>query len=204
MGRISGENMKRILVATHNPSKLKEFKDIFAQYPVDLISLADLSDLAEVVEDGTTFSDNARLKAIYFAKKHRLTTVADDSGLVIDALDGQPGIFSARYSGKGDQANNVKVLKEMQDVSKRSAHFMTSIALCTPKGDCRIYQGRIDGTIAYEQKGVKGFGYDPIFIPESYDKTFAELGEAVKNKISHRAIALNKLKENLDDAITDK
>lgn len=204
MGRISGENMKRILVATHNPHKLREFKDIFCQYPVDLISLGDLSDLAEVVEDGTTFSDNARLKAIYFAKKHRLTTIADDSGLVIDALDGQPGIFSARYSGRGDQANNVKVLKEMQDVSDRRAHFMTSIALCTPEGACHIYQGRIDGTIAQEQRGVNGFGYDSIFIPKSHEKTFAELGDAVKNKISHRAIALNRLKENLDDVIADK
>ncbi|MFP4178047.1 MAG: XTP/dITP diphosphatase [Acholeplasmataceae bacterium] len=196
--------MKRILVATHNAHKLKEFRDIFAQYPVDLISLDDLGDLAEVVEDGMTFSDNARLKALYFAKKHRLTTIADDSGLIIDALDGQPGILSARYSGKGDEANNVKVLKEMQDVSDRSAHFMTSIALCTAKGECHIYQGRIDGTIAREQKGSKGFGYDPIFIPESYDQTFAELGDAVKNRISHRAIALNKLKENLDDIIADE
>lgn len=204
MRRISGENMKRILVATHNPHKLREFKDIFTDYPVDLVSLADLGDLAEVVEDGMTFSDNARLKAIYFAQKHRLTTVADDSGLVIDALNGQPGIFSARYSGKGDQANNVKVLKEMQDISERRAHFMTSIALCTPKGQCHVFQGRIDGVIADEQRGFNGFGYDPIFIPESHDRTFAELGDAVKNQISHRAIALNKLKENLDDILADK
>lgn len=193
--------MRKILVASHNTNKIKEFRSIFKGYPVELVSLADLGDKAEVIEKGLSFKDNARLKALYFAKKHDMITVADDSGLVVEALDGNPGIYSARYSGQGDMQNNQKIIKEMADKDNRKAHFFAAIALCFPAGRCFDYTGRVDGLIAKEEKGENGFGYDPIFYSEAYQKTFAELDSKTKNKISHRAIALARLKEELDDIL---
>ncbi|TVP85199.1 MAG: XTP/dITP diphosphatase [Acholeplasmataceae bacterium] len=195
------ETMRKILVASHNANKIKEFRSIFKGYPVELVSLADLGDKAEVIEKGMSFKDNARLKALYFARKHDMITVADDSGIVVEALDGQPGIYSARYSGKGDMQNNQKILREMEGRDNRKAHFFAAIALCFPDGTCHDYTGRVDGLIAKEEKGEKGFGYDPIFYSETYQMTFAELDSKIKNKISHRAIALARLKEELDDIL---
>jgi len=196
--------MIEILIATHNPHKVKEFKSILNHSAIKLLSLSDLNDKDDVIEDGSSFFENGLIKAKYFANKHHMITLSDDSGLVVESLDGRPGIYSARYSGEGDYQNNLKVLCEMENIENRRAYFVASIVLCYPNGVYKHYEGKVHGFIANEIKGDYGFGYDSIFYVPEYHKTFGELDSTIKNRISHRANALALLKEDLDEIINHK
>jgi len=196
--------MIEILVASHNRHKVNELKTIMDHPEIRLISLSDIAEHDDVIEDGSSFLDNAAIKAKYFANKHHMITISDDSGLVVEALDGRPGIYSARYSGGTDHDNNLKILKEMDDIENRSAYFISVIVLCYPNGVTKSYEGRAYGYIGREEKGHNGFGYDSIFYAPEYQKTFAELDSSLKNRISHRANALSKLKGDLHEIIDYK
>lgn len=193
--------MKKIIIATKNAGKVKEFEEFFAPYKITVKSLLDFENLPDVEETGTTFEENAALKAEQIAVHVQAPVLADDSGLMIDALDGRPGIYSARYAGeeKNDQANIDKVLDELQDVpeEKRTARFICVLAIAEPGKETIFRTGYCEGKIASEQKGTNGFGYDPIFIPDGYDETLGQLAPEVKNQISHRKNALDQLKELL-------
>lgn len=196
--------MVDILVASQNQKKLRELKMMLENDHIRVISLRDLEDTDDVIEDGSSFFENALIKAKYFSKKHNLMTVSDDSGLEVIALNNQPGIYSARYSGYGDEANNQKLLKEMKKINDRKARFVSSVVIYLPDDQYYHFQGTIDGLILHEPKGTQGFGYDPLFYIKDYDKTFAELDIDIKNKISHRAKALAQLKEALCEIIDYK
>ncbi len=196
--------MTEIIIASHNLHKIKEMQAIFNHPDVVLISLNDLDDHDEVEETGLTFEENALLKAKYYATKYQKLAISDDSGLVVSALQGRPGVFSARYSGKGDYENNLKVLEEMKHEQNRDAYFVSVIVLCYPNGRSINYEGRAYGKIATEMKGSNGFGYDSIFIDPETGLHFAELTDEKKNKISHRSKALSKLKENINEIINHK
>ena len=192
--------MKHIIIATKNKGKAKEFKQFFAPHCIDAISLLEISEeIKDIDETGNTFAENAMIKAEEMRDLLQQPILADDSGLEIDALDGRPGIYSARYAGeeKNDQANIDKVLDDLRMVSftKRTARFVCVLAVARP-GHTTIYRtGTCEGFIALSQKGDNGFGYDPIFIPNGYTCTMAELSSEEKNKISHRSKALEKLEE---------
>lgn len=196
--------MIKILVASQNQKKLHELNTMLKNEDIQWISLKDLGDTDDVVEDGTSFFENALIKAKYFANKHHVITIADDSGLEVDALNNMPGIYSARYSGFGDAANNQKLLKEMRGINHRSARFKCSIVIYLPNHTYEHFEGSIEGEILDELRGSNGFGYDPLFYIKAYHKTFAELDSDTKNQISHRAIALNLLKERLYEIINYK
>lgn len=196
--------MTDIIIASQNVHKIKELSTIFNHKDIHLISLKDLNDYDEVIEDGHSFLENAKIKASYYANKYQKPAIADDSGLVIPALDGRPGIYSARYSGGDDHQNNLKVLKEMEGQQKKEAYFVSVIVLCYPNGVYKNYEGRVYGLIANEEKGTNGFGYDSIFYYPELRKNFAELDSKIKNQISHRANALNKLKGDIDEIINYK
>jgi len=188
-----------IIAATRNKGKLKELKELFKDLPVNLLSLNDFVNLPEVKEDGSTFQENALKKAKIVAEITGFTALADDSGLVIDALDGRPGIHSARFSGdNAKDADNIrKVLDLLEKVpeNKRMARFKTSICLCFPDGKIKFTEGVCEGKIIFAPRGINGFGYDPIFVPRGYKKTFGELSDTVKNRISHRAKAMMKMRK---------
>lgn len=191
--------MNDIIIASKNKGKIKEFNELFKKYKIQVRSLIDLSDIEDIEETGSTFEENASLKAEGIAGIVNKPVLADDSGLVIDALDGRPGVYSARYAGEptDDMANMNKVLKEMRDIPKaeRTARFISVLALKIP-GKETIYQtGTCEGTITFSPSGENGFGYDPIFIPNGYTITMAEMDSAEKNKISHRSNALKKLEK---------
>ena len=194
----------KILLATQNEKKLEEFYNYFNKFNIDIISLKDLNDFDDVIETGTTFSENAIIKARYFALKYKMYTIADDSGLSIDYLNGEPGINSKRYSGGDDFDNNDKVLLKLKGVENRNAHFTSALALCSPKGECKVFLGYIHGEIALSPKGSNDFGYDPIFYLPSLDKTMAELTMDYKNQISHRANALKKVSEYVKANLNNK
>jgi XTP/dITP diphosphohydrolase len=185
--------MKRLLVATGNQGKLRELRELLAGSVEELRCLADFPDLPAVVEDGATFAENAVKKARAAALATGLPAVADDSGLVVDALGGQPGVLSARYAGDGadDAANNARLLDAMAGVParERTAAFCCVIAFCQPDGSCQTFAGRLSGLILEAPVGSGGFGYDPLFLVPEYGKTLAELSLAVKNRISHRGRA---------------
>lgn len=193
--------MKKILIASQNQHKIKELKTIFQSKDIELISLKDLNDTTDVQETGSSFFENAMIKASFFAKKYQMPALADDSGLVVHALDGKPGIHSARYSGKGDHHNNLKVLKQMASIEDRRAYFISSIVIYYPSGAFKAYEGKFDGYIAQEEKGDFGFGYDSIFYLPEYQKTSAQIEPELKNRISHRAQAMRLLQEDLDEII---
>jgi XTP/dITP diphosphohydrolase len=185
-----------VVVATNNPNKIEEIIQILKDTDFRVISMNDLKNIPEILEDGLTFEENARKKALTIAKLTGRITLADDSGLVVDALNGRPGVKSARYSGENasPQENNRKLLEALKDVpmKKRTARFVCVIAIAMPSGKVSVVEGKCEGLIARELRGEEGFGYDPLFIEPDSDKTFAELGSTVKNKISHRAIAIEK------------
>ncbi|MDR0232575.1 MAG: non-canonical purine NTP diphosphatase [Dysgonamonadaceae bacterium] len=186
--------MKKIVFATHNSHKLEEIKDILgAEYEV--LGLNDINCLEDIPETGDTLEENALLKARYVKEKYGYDCFADDTGLEVYALDNAPGVYSARYAGdsKDSLANMKKVLKELETKQDRRAQFRTIISLIL--GD-KIYrfEGKIEGEVIEAGRGNTGFGYDPIFVPNGYSETFAELGSEIKNKISHRSLAVNKLK----------
>ncbi|MBU8905089.1 XTP/dITP diphosphatase [Desertibacillus haloalkaliphilus] len=191
--------MKEIIIATKNKGKVNEFKAMFAEKGMVVKSLLDYEDIPDIVEDGQSFAENAKIKAETIAQKFGKTVLADDSGLIIDALNGHPGIYSARYAGpeKDDQKNIEKVLEELKGVpvEQRTARFHCAIAVSFPSGKTEIVEGNCEGLITQEPIGDHGFGYDPImYIPEK-DVTMAQLPEAEKNQISHRAQALKRLEE---------
>ncbi|GAB3050038.1 XTP/dITP diphosphatase [Virgibacillus ainsalahensis] len=192
--------MKQIMIATKNEGKAKEFKDFFSTYNIEALSLLDLTEeVPEVEETGTTFEENAALKAEQNAAVLSIPVLADDSGLLIDALDGKPGIFSARYAGekKNDQENIEKVLGELSGipVEKRTARFVCVLAVAIPGKKTLFRKGYCEGSIALSEAGLNGFGYDPIFIPTNHLKTMAELSKEEKNQISHRKNAMDQLKD---------
>ncbi len=193
--------MVRIIVlATRNLGKIREFQQLLKNFPVEIKSLRDFGPIPEVEEDGKTFDDNAYKKALFAAKALGLPAMADDSGLVVEALDGAPGVKSARYAGEdvSDQANVDKLLKEMNDKNDRRAAFECVISIAVPSGPALTYEGRCEGQIAREPKGTSGFGYDPIFFYPEYNKTFAELNSDEKNRISHRGKAAGEVVAEFD------
>ncbi len=183
-----------VLLATRNKHKVVEIKAILDIVGLELLTADDVANLSEVEEDGDTFESNACKKAIAYAAASGMWAMADDSGLEVDALDGAPGVYSARYAGEqgNDQANNAKLLRELDQVTDRRARFRCAIALADPDGHARTVDGRCEGRIGTVPHGQNGFGYDPLFVPDGYEQTFAELDEATKNRISHRAVALKK------------
>ena len=186
-----------ILIATKNPGKLTELRALFQAPGLRLVSALDFPDLPDVEEDGDTLEANAVKKATACAKFTGLWSLADDTGLEVDALGGAPGVRSARYAGEDGNAarNREKLLKEMDGRENRTARFRTVIALCSPEGQTRTVDGICPGKIVHAPRGDMGFGYDSLFQPEGYEQTFAELDLEEKNRISHRGRALAKARE---------
>jgi len=187
----------KLVFATNNPHKLQEVSEILGNR-IELLSLNDIHCDADIPETVDTLEGNAFLKAQYILNNYGLNAFADDTGLEIEALNNEPGVYSARYAGedKSAQANMLKVLEKLEGIENRNAQFRTAISLILD-GETYLFEGIIKGTIIKEKRGEAGFGYDPIFMPEGYDKTFAELGNEIKNEISHRAIAVKNLCEFL-------
>lgn len=189
--------MKEVIIATKNAGKAKEFEHIFSQYNITVKSLLDFEEIEDIVEDGETFEENALIKARAIAKQFNQVVIADDSGLEVDALNGRPGVYSARYAGEGrdDQANIEKVLSELEGVpaEKRGARFVCALALVTPEGEESVVRGTCEGQILTECLGNEGFGYDPIFYLPKLEKTMAQIPKSQKNVLSHRADAFAKL-----------
>ena len=191
----------KIVFATNNKHKLEEIKDILGK-DFEIVSLAEIGCHEDIPETGLTLEENARQKSTYIVEHYNHDCFADDTGLEVDALNGEPGVHSARYAEGTDhdsEANMRKLLSKMANVKGRTARFRTVISLII-NGVEHQFEGRVEGRIATEKHGTEGFGYDPIFIPEGYDKSFAELGEEVKNQISHRARAVKKLAEYLSSS----
>ncbi len=189
--------MTKIIFASSNKHKIQEIRAMLPTN-IELLSMKEMGILEDIPETGNTISENAELKAWYVynglnSMGIEAQVLADDSGLEVTALNGAPGVYSARYAGeeKNNEANNTKLLNELKLITKREARFVTTLALIRNKTLYK-FEGEIQGTIAYEARGSEGFGYDPLFIPRGYRSTFAELGEEVKNRISHRAEALKK------------
>jgi len=193
--------MKKLVIATNNPGKLKEIKEIFKELPFDIVSLKDLNINVKIEEDQDTFEGNARKKALEVMRLTGEITLADDSGLEVEALNGMPGVLSARFAGvnASDEQNNEKLLNMMKDIpyEKRKARFRCVIAVAFPDGRILVSEGTCEGRIGYYPKGSNGFGYDPLFIVDKYDKTFAELEQDEKNSLSHRGMALQRIKAQL-------
>jgi len=184
----------KILMATHNQGKVKEIRDLIKGHPVVFLSLSEVGDISEVIEDGETFEENALKKARSISAATGLATLADDSGLCVDALDGRPGVRSARYAGDNtsDEQKYFKILEEMRDVPEklRSARFVCVLAFVTPDGTEELFRGTCEGQITHEPMGKSGFGYDPIFFFEKAGRTFGQMDRHSKNLVSHRGHAL--------------
>ncbi len=195
-----------LLVATTNRGKLLELQQLLAPLALDVIALDQLEDPPIVEEDGETFAENAIKKAVTLARFSGYPTLADDSGLCVDVLAGEPGVLSARYAGVqgDDKANNARLIQELQQIPlrRRTAHFHCSIALAWPDGRYSTVAGQIDGFIINEERGTHGFGYDPLFLVPEYGKTMAELPSDMKNRISHRGRALQQLLPLIQEAMT--
>jgi XTP/dITP diphosphohydrolase len=192
----------RIVLATHNLHKVDEIEKILSDLPIDLLSLENFLGIGEIVEDGETLEDNARKKARTVFEKTELLSLADDTGLEVDALNGRPGVYSARYSGENAtyEGNNKKLLFELKDIplEKRSAKFRCVISIFG-KGIDKIAVGEVRGRILDEVRGRNGFGYDPLFVPDGHQLTYAEMDSSLKNKLSHRARALMEAKRILTE-----
>lgn len=191
-----------LLIGTRNPGKLNEFRQLLEDLPILLKSLSEFPQTTEVEETGTTFAENASIKALAYARQTGLWAMADDSGLVVDALGGAPGVYSARYAG--EQATDreriellLSELAQTQD-SERRARFVCAVAIAHPDGSIEhLSEGLCEGHIGRSPRGAGGFGYDPVFIPEGFEKSFGELPEEIKGRISHRARALEKVRAYL-------
>jgi XTP/dITP diphosphohydrolase len=199
--RITG----KLVIATHNPGKLAEMRDLIAPYGIDVVSAGDLG-LAEPDETGTSFRDNARIKAVAAAQASRLPAFADDSGLAVDALDGAPGIHSARWAGASkDFAGAMQTIEDKlqaSGITNRRAHFVSALCVAWPDGHMEDFKARVHGTLVWPPRGTKGFGYDPMFLPDGYDRTFGEMPSEEKHGLpprgkglSHRARAFVMLAE---------
>lgn len=193
----------KLLIASHNAGKIKEFRALFEPYHLEVVSLLDYPDIEEVAETGKTFEANARLKAETIANQLHCIAIADDSGLEVEALNGAPGVYSARYSGepKDDQRNNQKLLRAMSDfgAGQRSAKFVSYIVAAYPGYDSLVVSGQVEGEILSEKRGEDGFGYDPLFYYPPKKQTFAQMNPNEKNKISHRGRAIHKLLDCFED-----
>jgi len=188
----------QIVLASRNRKKSEEVARLLAPYGIRVRSLAEFAHVPEVVEDGETFAENAAKKACEVARHLQMWTIGEDSGLVVDALGGRPGVYSARYSGPDatDQANNAKLLAELAGVAeeKRTAHYVCHVAVADPKGEVRLrVEATCNGRILHELRGNHGFGYDPCFLIPEYHRTFGELSPVVKDVLSHRARAFERL-----------
>jgi XTP/dITP diphosphohydrolase len=195
-----------IVLATTNKKKVSEMKRMFAGYKMSFLTLSSFPGCPEVVEDGKTFRANAVKKAIAVSKFTGCHAVADDSGLEVRALGGAPGVFSARYAGgeAKDSENVKKVLRELRPFTQsrdREARFVCCIAFADPEGKCKTFTGYVKGIIGKKQKGFNGFGYDPVFYPEGNDKTFAEMTDQEKDRLSHRGRAMKKLYNYLKSSL---
>jgi XTP/dITP diphosphohydrolase len=189
--------VRKIVFATNNKHKLEEIRKI-ADNQLQILSLSDINCTGEIDETGATLEENALVKARYVKQRYGYDCLADDTGLEVEILEGTPGVFSARYAGEGchPEDNMQKLLSVLQGVENRNARFRTVIALLI-NAEEHLFEGVVSGRITEEKRGDSGFGYDPIFIPEGYQQTFAELGNDIKNRISHRAMATEKLMEFL-------
>ena len=199
--------MKEIVIATKNKGKIKDFELLFHPYSITVKSLVDLEEMQEIEETGSTFEENAAIKAEAISKMLNKPVIADDSGVEIDALNGAPGVYSARYAGmdKDDEANNQKVLAGLKDVAfqERTARFVCVLAIAEPNKPTIFKRGECEGHIGMEPLGEYGFGYDPLFYPLGYDQTMAQLTPEEKNKISHRKKALEQLHDWIRNQIKE-
>ncbi|MGG3469660.1 XTP/dITP diphosphatase [Neobacillus pocheonensis] len=197
--------MKEVIIATKNPGKAKEFEHIFAPRGIVVRTLLDFPEIPEVEETGSTFEENAILKAEAVSQALNKMVIGDDSGLIVDALEGRPGIYSARYAGepKNDQNNTNKVLSELKGVpeAERTARFYCALAVAVPGQETFTVSGTCEGRILEEKRGTNGFGYDPVFYVPEKGLAMAELSSDEKNSLSHRANALKKLDAVLDSIL---
>ncbi len=196
---------KKLLIATHNRGKLSEYQEILEDLDVELVTLDDVGISHDVEETGTTFEENARLKAEQYATQSGLVTIADDSGLEVDALGGEPGVYSKRYAGEGktDAERNEYLLDKLREVprERRNARFRCVIAMAKPDGTIRFAEGVCEGEVAYEPRGTSGFGYDPVFIAAGGERHLAEFSSTEKNRISHRGRAAERARPMLKEII---
>lgn len=183
-----------VILASHNKGKLKEMQELMKPFKVSIRSSLELG-LSEPVEDGSTFAENALIKARSAAKESGQIAISDDSGFCVKALDDKPGIYSARWAGDERNFNMAmqRVHNELGETTDKQAYFIAVLAVVWPTGQEKVYEGRIDGSIAWPPRGERGFGYDPMFIPHGYEQTFAEILPQEKQQISHRALAFQKL-----------
>jgi XTP/dITP diphosphohydrolase len=191
--------LHKIIFASRNSGKIKEVKDILSDTAFEIVSLLDLNDDENIIEDGMTFEENAIKKVSHVFNKYKIPVIADDSGLVVDQLNGEPGVFSSRYSGPNatDMQNNIKLIEELKHLPEpHHARYICSVVYYNGE-EYLTTEGEERGIITLNAKGNHGFGYDPLFIPENYLVTMAELDPSEKNKISHRAKAFNELKKKL-------
>jgi XTP/dITP diphosphohydrolase len=192
-----------LVLATRNEGKILEFKTLLSDFDVEVKDLKDFGSIPPVNEDGETFEDNAVKKARFTAKVLGLPAIADDSGLMVKALGGMPGVYSARYAGENatDKENNRKLLRALEGTESRLANFMCVIAVAVPRGPALIYEGRCDGVITESLTGDQGFGYDPLFYYPPLKKTFAQMTSEEKNRVSHRGMAMAELKREFDKVL---
>ena len=190
----------RFVLATHNPGKLREMGEILKDFGIEVVSPKDLGITVDVEETGSTFAENAMLKAKAICKAADLPAIADDSGLCVDALNGAPGVYSARYGGEGldDRGRYMLLLSSLRGAPARAAHFACAVACAFPNGDTLTAEGRCDGSIAYAPLGEGGFGYDPVFLLPGTGKTFGQLTQEEKSAVSHRGRALREFSEKLE------
>ena len=194
---------RRLLLGTRNPGKVKEIRTILEGLGWSFSSLQEFASVGSAAEDGVTYAENAIAKARFYAAATGMLALADDSGLEVAALGGAPGVYSARYAGEGasDADRRQLLLAELAKVDSgdRRARFVAAVAIAQPDGEVlNLSEGICEGTITFEPRGTSGFGYDPLFVPDGYDETFAELSDEVKNRISHRARALMQTRDSLD------
>jgi XTP/dITP diphosphohydrolase len=191
----------KLILATNNQGKVKEYRALLKLLPVELVTPREINVTIEVAETGSTYVENARLKALTLAKVSQLVSLADDSGLEVDALDGEPGVRSSRYAGNGasDEGRIKHLLRKLEGVplNKRTARFVCVIAIATPEGKIEICTGECAGQITLEPRGDSGFGYDPVFLLPEFGKTMAELPMSLKNQVSHRYHATRQVPEVL-------
>jgi XTP/dITP diphosphohydrolase len=188
----------RLLVASKNQGKVNEIKKIY-EGSIEILSPIDIAFQVDILEDGNSLHDNSLKKAIAYFRKTDICTIGEDTGLFVDILGGEPGVYSARYGGGGDESNRKKLLLELKDKDRRDAYFKTVIALVINENWFEFFEGKIRGRITQKEIGDNGFGYDPIFIPDGYKKTFGEMSANEKNNISHRKIALKKVFGYIED-----
>lgn len=191
----------KVFIATGNKKKIDEIKPLLKDFEV--LSIADGINIPEVEENSDTFEGNSRKKALEIAKFLNMVAIADDSGLMVDALEGEPGVYSARYAGENanDSDNNKKLIQNLKGIGNRKAKFVSVISVAKPNGEVHSFRGEVEGIILDEARGNAGFGYDPYFYYVAYGKTFAELELSEKNAISHRARALSKMKKEIKDIL---